>query len=193
MVDSENSIKYSAIYKTVDFVAMTVSNINEEVYIAGNDFIDSTMFFSLYKINKLGKVSQILNKEPMPIRPSFVTGDENSLKVYGVLVGINMRVIAVGVYDINLTQTSDIKLSSHVDITTEEYPLYLEEQNNVHFIIQNTKVDLLSLHNKKHQLLQTDINIDLLYPSLFQLNNKKYIFYILNKDNRYQSIIKKLK
>lgn len=189
---TDGSMSYSVLYKTTDFTIMTLTNINDKVYISGNAFLNDYIYFGLYEIVSNGSLYAHLNNVPMSFFPAFISYDTN-LTVIGVTRGRDKKTMAVTSHIVDRNLELGIKLDTIDIVPSTDYPLILIDGENPGFLLRGKTAYILFPKSKIKLPLQfSNISSNMLYPNLFHFLDSKYVFYIIKDNEEYKSIIEKL-
>ncbi len=193
VLNSEGNMQYSLLYETTDFIIMTLTNIDNKIYISGNAFKNDQVYFGLFEVKAInGVVDVLVDNIPLAFFPAFI--DVNTtLEVIGITKGKNKNTVAITSYQIDKNFKFGIKLDTLDIVSPTFYPLVLMDETNVGFLLkEEEKAYLLFPRTKrKYHLVFSNIRTNMLYPSVFYFLGNKYISYII-KDGEYKSIIEKI-
>ena len=188
--DTTGNLQYTKLYETSTFLIMTISNVNNRIFITGNEFNQQQMSFSLIEVFTKGTSRKLIDKWPIPLHPTLLLANSKLMKLYGVVVDANMQALAVSSFNVNSTRTTPLKVSYSHKLNTLKYPLALIHDHGIDYLLTDNKASLLS-NTKKTELNYSSIS-GVLYPSIFYINSQKYLFYIVNDNGQFRSIFEEL-
>ena len=191
MEDATGKLQYTELYETSTFLIMTLSNINNRILIAGNQFNQSQMFFTLRELFLDRTSTKLIDKWPIPLRPTLLLSKLSTMKLYGVLLDENFQAFTVSIFDVNPIDKIPLKVTSLHKLKSREYPLALVYNQKIGYLITGSKASSILSDTGEKELLYSDISAAI-YPNIFEMDNRKYIFYIVQNKGQLKSVFEEL-